>query len=209
LEMEQTQMKLNWRLIIVVVIMVGVVAWVLTSVLPNSYDGTNLSFNVGTGSVTVNNLSDSPAAVQLIGTGTRSFTLSSNIEGVAGTSTREGSGSTSTQLYDLIVPPGTSEFTVTRGTNVKFVSSSDTRFEATVQPVSAGESRTLLIVAAVVLLGGLFYVSRSTGHRWMKSLRRQQAPAPVVAAIPLVETPVGDPNRGRDGRMYSNYGGKD
>jgi hypothetical protein len=209
LEMEQTQMKLNWRLIIVVVIMVGVVAWVLTSVLPNSYDGTNLSFNVGTGSVTVNNLSDSPAAVQLIGTGTRSFTLSSNIEGVAGTSTREGSGSTSTQLYDLILPPGSSEFTVTRGTNVKFVSSSDTRFEATVQPVSAGESRTLLIVAAVVLLGGLFYVSRSTGHRWMKSLRRQPAPAPVVAAIPLVETPVGDPNRGRDGRMYSNYGGKD
>jgi hypothetical protein len=210
LEMERRLMKFNWKLVVAVVVMVGVVIWAVQSLLPSSYDGKTLNAGVGSGVVTVDNPSDAPVAVQLVGNGTRSFTVASSIEGVSGSSTRQGSGSTSTQLFEFSVPPGTSTFTVTRGSSVNLVTNSDTALRVNTQPLSEGESRTTYIVTAVILIAGLFYISRSTGHQWLKSLRRQEIPVPVVAAaIPLVETPVGDANRGRDGRMYSNYGGKD
>lgn len=209
LEMERRQMKFNWKLIVAVVVMVGVVIWAVQSLLPSSYNGKTVNMSVGSGVVTVDNPSDAPVAVQLVGNGTRSFTVASSIEGVSGTSTRQGSGSSSTQLFEFSVPSGTSTFTVTRGTSVNLVADSNTTLGVNAQPLSEGESRTTYIVTVVVLIVGLFYISRSTGHQWIKSLRRQEIPVPIVAAIPLVETPVGDANRGRDGRMYSNYGRDD
>jgi hypothetical protein len=201
-------MKNNWKVLVAIVIMVGVVVWAVSSVIPRSFDGSNLTFGVGSGTVTVNNTSDETAAVQLVGNGSRGFTVSSNIEGVTGASTRQGSGNASTQLFEYGLPPGTSEFSVTRGNGVNFVSASDTRLEATAKPLSASETTTTLVVAAVVILAGSYFISRSVDHRWIKTLLRREAPVPVAVAS-LVTPPVGDPNRGRDGRMYSNYGGKD
>jgi hypothetical protein len=200
-------MKKNWKLFIAIAAMIGIVAWAVSSILPRSVSGANLTFGVGSGTVTINNPSDAPVAVQLVGKGTRSFSVSSSLESVAGSSTRQGSGSSATQLFEYASPPGTSEFTVTRGNSVNFLSNTDTNLAATIQPLSEGETRTTLVIAAIAVLGGLYYFSRSTGHRWMKIFQSREVPVLVVA--PAAETPVGDANRGRDGRMYSNYGNKD
>ena len=201
-------MKTNWKIYIAIVVIVGVLVWSISSVMPHSFSGSHLTFSIGNGTVMVNNLSDAPVPVQLVGTGIRFFTVASKSEGLSGSSTTQGSGKTATQLLEYAAPPGIIEFTIGRGTNVNFVSNSDAQLQATVQPLSEGDFRTTLIVAAVVVLGGLFYISRSTGHSWIKTLRRQEILVPVVVA-PAAETLVVDPNRGRDGRMYSNYGTKD
>jgi hypothetical protein len=201
--------QINWSIVVAVVVIVLVVTWAMSTILPRSYSGENLTFGVGNGIVTVNNPSDTPLAVQLVGTGSRAFTVGSTIEGIGGSSERQGSGNTSTQLYEYTLPPGVSDFTVTRGTSVNFISNTATPLEATVEPASEGEARSTLVVSALVVLGALYYMSRSTGHRWLKSLRPQPAPAPAVIASPVAEAAVVDPNRGRDGRMYSNYGKDD
>lgn len=201
-------MKINWKVAVSVVVMVVALVWAVTSLLPHSFSGTNLTFGVGSGTVTVNNLSDLAIPVQLIGTGSRVFTVGSSIEGIAGSSTRQGSGSSSTQLFEYASPPGKSDFIVTKGANVKFVANNETGLEATVQPLNNEEVRSTLILAAVAICAALFYASQSTGHRWLRSLRRREVP--VLATEAAAATPAnGDPNRGRDGRMYSNFGNKD
>jgi hypothetical protein len=202
-------MKINLKVLIAIAVIVVVAVWAFSSVLPHSFNGSNLTFSVGTGMVTVNNPSDAPAAVQLVGKGARAFNVLSTMGSIAGSSTKQGTGGATSQLYEYASPPGISDFSVVRGSDVSFVSQSDTRLEATVQPLTADETRTTLIVAAVVILSSLFYISRSNDHRLIKALFRREVPVPVVVAGPLVTTPVGDPNRGRDGRMYSNYGTKD
>jgi len=153
----------------------------------------------------------------LLGTGTRTFTVSSSAEALGGTSTRQGTGATATQLFEYALPPGASTFTILRGANVIFSTTTDTILTATVMPRTDNEVRFILIIAAVVIVAALFFASQSTGHQWLVALRHQwlvalrprQAPVlvPVVAAEATVETPTS--NRGRDGRMYSNYGNED
>lgn len=200
-------MKFNWKILVAGLLVVVAAYWAQDSVRMRSYTGTNLSFGVGTGPVTVTNPSDQPVPVQLIGTGTRAFSVSSAIEGLTGSSIKAGSGSSTTQVFDFAFLPGINGFTITRGTNVNFVSNSGTRLAVTVQPTTDSEARTTLIIAAVLVLGGLFYISRTLGHPWLSRLRRQ--PVAVEVPVPVVETATGDPNRGRDGRMYSSYGSKD
>ncbi len=174
-------MKFNWRVLIAVVLIGGGILWAVDSVRTRSYAGTNLNFLIGRGPVTVTNPSDESVAVQLVGKGSRSFSVSSSMEGVSGAPTRQGTGSTTTQLFAFDLPPGVSEFTVVRGgasaTDVNFVGNADTRLDATVQPLDASDARTTILAAAVIVLGGLFYISRTTEHRWISTLRRQPAAA--------------------------------
>lgn len=99
--------------------------------------------------------------------------------------------------------PGSSDFIVARGAGVNFVCLSESHLVAYIQSMTEGEGRFILIAAAVVIAGGLFYLSRSMGHLWLKLIRRDQplrvAPPPPIAAPTTV-----DPNQGRDGRKYSN-----
>lgn len=198
-------MKFNWKVLVAVVVIVGAIFWAVDSVRARSLSGTNLTFLVGNGVVTVTNPSDSPVASQLTSTGSRTFTISSGEAALSGISTQQGSGSKITQLFEFSLLPGPNVFTITRGTNVSFVGSADTSLQATIEPLTSDNVRATLIVALVVILCSLYFISRTTGHHWISNLRGKQAPIPV----PVVATPVGDPNRGRDGRMYSNYGGKD
>jgi hypothetical protein len=182
-------MKFNWKILAGLVVMIAVAFWGVDSLRSRSYSGTDLNFAVGSGTVTVTNSSDAPITVQLSGTGTRSFTVASSVEGAAGSSTREGSGSTATQLYEFALPAGVSEFTVTRGTDVNFTASADTRLEAVAQPVSAGDTQTTLIVVVIVILGALFYMSNATGHPWLKLIRREKEATPVLATPKKPQSP--------------------
>lgn len=197
-------MKLNWRtfkIVVALAIVVGTIFWVVDSVRPRSYSGANLNFGFGSGPVTVTNPLEDPVRVQLVSPGTRSFTFLSTIDGVSGSSTRQGSGSTATQVVELDLPSGVSEFTLTRGTNVSFVTDTIANLAATVQPTDATQSRTILIVAAVVILGMLFYISRLTGHRWINVISSKNTPEQDTR--PGV-TDVVDGGQGRAARSYGD-----
>lgn len=95
-------MKLNWKtlkVVLVFVVVVGVAFWAVDSVRSRSYSGSDLSFDTAGGTITVTNPSDEPVAAQFIGTGSRSFRVSSTIEGVSGSSTRVESGSNRTHQF--------------------------------------------------------------------------------------------------------------
>jgi hypothetical protein len=192
-------MKFNWKVLIALIVIVGAGYWVAISAIPHSYSGSDLNFEVGSGTVTVTNPSTESIPAQLVAK-SRSFRVSSAVEGLSGSSTRQGNGTSATYLIEFELPPGVSEFTITRGQDVRFVANTETRLEATVQPVSESASRTTLIVAVVVVLAALFYISRITNHRWIGILRRQKAP------VPDLKPAVADSIAGGQGRPTRSYG---
>src|SRR5689334_15598842 len=113
-------MKLNLKVIIAIVVIIGATVWAVDSVRSRSYSGTAFTFSVGHGAVTLVNSSDAAVPVQLVGTGSRSFTVATSMDGVAGTSERVGTGRTTTQLFEFSPLPGSTNFTVTGGTDVNF-----------------------------------------------------------------------------------------
>jgi hypothetical protein len=169
------KMKLNWKVLVILVVLFGTIIWGVETLRPRLYGGTDVEFNVGNGSVQVTNSSDESLPVELVGTGTRSFTLSNTTFDVSGASLREGTGRKTTQSFVFALPSGMSEFTVVSGKDVKFVSNSNTHLDATVNLLTTDEFRDRLILIAVVILGSLFALSSIYDHRWMSASRRQKA----------------------------------
>jgi hypothetical protein len=169
------KMKLNWKVLIAVVVLIGASVWGVGSLLTRSYNGTNLNFGVGSGPITVTNPSDSALLASLVSTRSGTFIVKSSIEGISGRSTTQGSGRNLTQLFEFMLPSGVSEFTVSRSGDVNFVASTDISLEAIVQPLNTEEAQSTLFVAAIAILGSLFYLSRSNGHRWISASRRKKA----------------------------------
>lgn len=162
-------MKFNRKIVIAIVVIIGIVFWGVSSLTSQSYSGKTLNFDIGSGSVTVTNPSDESVAVQLVGTGSRSFSIVNSTFDTTGSSTREGS----TQLFEFELPTGVSEFSIARGKNITFVSDTDTSLRAIVQPLNADETQTTLIVVAIVILGALYFISQTTEHQWIKTLRNR------------------------------------
>lgn len=197
-------MKLNLntlKLVFAAVMIVATLFWAIDSVRPRAYAGSNLTVEVGGGPVTVTNTSDEPVLVQLAGPGTRTFVVSSAADGVAGTSVRQGSGNTATQLHEFTIPSGDSEFTITRGNNVSFVSSSDANLAVSVQPADAGQSSTTYLVAGIVILGLLYFISSATEHGWLNALRGGVMPAEATKPLAAV---VGDGGQGPAMKAYGD-----
>lgn len=199
-------MKINWILIktaAAVVVALAAVFWAAGLLAPQTYSGANITFVVRSGPVAVTNPSTENVTAQLVTTGGRAFSVSSTTEGITGTSTRTGTGSSSTQLFEFQLPPGLSEFTVTNGTtatrDVNFVASPDTRLDVVVQMQNAGESRLTLIVALVVIAIALFYISQVNEHRWLRTILRTPV-APVIAPIPVAS----DAGQGPTIRSYGD-----
>lgn len=195
-------MKINWRIAIALVVMVAATLWVVDSVRTRYYSGDNLTFEVGRGLVTVTNPADEPAAVQLTGTGARTFTVASESEGVAGTSVKQGTGRDTTQLFDFTIPSGVSSFTVVRGTGVNFVANTDARFTASVEPLNGGDAQTIYLVGGVVLLGAAFFIYRTIRSDKLNAKRKQDYDDRTANRITAAQT--ADSTRGRDGRAYSD-----
>jgi hypothetical protein len=91
-------------------------------------------------------------------------------------STREGSGSSAVNIVDFALPAGTTDIHLTRGSDVTVIIDGSDRFEVTVKPTSLGTARTTWLVAIVVSLGALYYISRLTGRQW-GTWARQKLPA--------------------------------
>lgn len=174
------------KIALAVVVMVGAAIWAVSSVLPRSYAGTNLNIAIGSGPVNVTNPSGEDIPVQVVSVGTRVFRVTSTTDGVSGASVRQGTGNSSTQLFEFGLPPGSSEFTVTNGSRMSFVANTQTKLAATVQPMTTGEANTTLMVGALIVLGALVYISRATDHRWIDMLRGQKTLVPELT--PVIET---------------------
>lgn len=187
-------MNMSWKIIKLIgafVVIIGIIFWATISTLSKSYTGTDLNFEVGSGAVFVTNPSDQSIPVQFVGTGTRSFRVVSDIEGVSGNSTREGAGSTTTQLFELELPSGTSEFVIERGTNVTFITSISSELEATVNPMTADSSRNAIIAATVVIFGLLYYASTVIEHSWIGVLRGKNSNSQHTEPTPIVSSAQG------------------
>ena len=169
-------MKFNWRILVALVLVGGGIYLAMEATRLSSYTGKNLSFAVGSGPVTMTNPSNESIPVRLVSAEMRSFSVSSPSSGVSGASTRSGSGRSTTYFFEFELPPGVSVFTVVHGTNVNFVATTETTLKAAVQPLSEYDAQTIMLAAAVVVLGALFYISHTTGHRWIGILRRQELP---------------------------------
>ncbi|MFC1960926.1 hypothetical protein ACFLYO_09465 [Chloroflexota bacterium] len=191
-------MKFNLKALIVSVLAVAVVYAAINSILPRSYSGSDLTFEVSSGTVTITNPSAESIPAQLVST-SGSFRVSSAIEDLSGSSTRQGTGSSATYLMEFELPPSVSEIAITRGRKINFVADTATKLEATVQPVSSGTARTTIIVAVVVVLAALFYISHTTNHRWILILRRQE-----TLVLPL--KPAAETITGGQGRAFRSYG---
>ncbi|MCI0710938.1 MAG: hypothetical protein L0154_12320 [Chloroflexi bacterium] len=192
-------MKVNWKVLVAVALIVVTIFLAVNSTRPRSYNGANLSFGIGGGEVTVMNPSEAGVPVQIVSTGSRTFRIASTIDDVSGNSTRQGSGRSITHLYEFELPSGISAFTITNGTNATFATSAETDLEAIVNPVSEGTVRTTLIAATVFVLGLLYYISNTTGHRWMSVLRGNQVANLAVKPLPI------SANLGQ-GRIAQSYG---
>ena len=178
-------MKINWKILIALASIVGVSYWVVDSIVPRSYSGSTLNFEVGRGAVTITNPSSESVSVQFVD-GSHSFRVSSTTGGLSGSSTRQGSGNSAINSFGFELPPGESEFLITRGTDVNFVAATTTSLEATMRPVNASSARTIVAVAALVILGCLFYISHALKHRWIHIFRRQNTAVSILT--PVVET---------------------
>lgn len=165
-------MKFTWKVIVAFILIAVSIVFAITSTSASSYSGKNLTFVVGTGSITITNSSDVTIPVQLLGTGSRSFTVKSTMDDVSGSSTRDGSGSSATQTFEFDLPSGVNEFSIIRGNDVNFVAETDTRLQATVQPMTADQSNTTMIAVAVFVLIALYYISQTTDHQWIAMLRK-------------------------------------
>lgn len=200
-------MERNWKTVKIVlgfVVIFAAIFWATDSVRSRSYTGTNLSFDAGSGPVVVTNPSDQPVAVQLSGAGSRTFHVSSTIEDVTGSSTRVESGSSRIQQFEFLLPPGTSEFTTSGGTDVIFVVDTDTELQATINPMSSDSGRSTLIFAAVVVLVSLYFISRVTEHQWIKSIRHSVMPASQNTPDPEPVPVVASGGQGRSARAYGD-----
>jgi hypothetical protein len=166
-------MKFNWKIVLAVVILVGAVVWGMQSLQVRTFTGIDLNFGIGSGPVTVTNQTDVPIPVQLVSTGTRSFSITnSSLLDVSGSSVRQGSGSTATQLMEFDLPSGVSEFTIARGNDVTFAARSDKPMQATVQPLGAQNSQTTLLMTIVLVLGSIAYIGYTTKPIWLSRIRK-------------------------------------
>lgn len=189
------------KIVLAVVVIAGTLFWAVDSVRPHVYSGANLEIEIGTGPVTLTNPLNEPVPVQLVSPGTRTFVVSSATDGVAGTSVRQSSGTTATQLHEFTIPSGQSEFIVVRGSNVSFVSSSDANLAVSVQRGDSGQASTTYIVAGVVILGLLYYISGTTGHGWLNTFRFRVTPAEATKPMAAV---VGDGGQGPAMKAYGD-----
>lgn len=194
-------MKFYLKVFIALVLIVGALFWAISSLRPLSYSGTDLNVEIAAGSVTVTNPSDLPVPVQLVSPGVHVFTVTSSIAGVSGSSITQGIGNDRAQVFDIALPFGVSQFTVARGTNVSLVANAGTRLEVTVQPLLENDARVTLIVAAVVILGALFYISKTTDHRWIPILGRKLASDRAAKLAAVVSPSAG---QGQELRAYGD-----
>lgn len=159
------------RVLIGIIIIVAVAYWAVNSVRTRAYSGAGLNVDVGNGQITVVNRNSDPVPVQMRTQGrTSTFRVESIELDLRESSKRMGAGREAYQGLVFDLPPGEATINVLRGAGVRFTTTSDRPLEAVVTPKSPEGVRGTLTFAGFVILGALFYISRTLEHRWLKQL---------------------------------------
>ena len=155
----------NYRVIAALLIMIAVLYFAIDAVQTQTYAGTELSFSTS-GVVTVTN--DADQSVAVLATASSAFTLTSDRTSGRLQSTRQGTGRTAVNVWEGELASGITELAVTRGSDINFVLTGGVPINATVAARDAGGNQQVLMVAGVVCLGLLFFMSYTTGHALIK-----------------------------------------
>lgn len=170
------------RIVVAFAVILFVIVQVFNSINPTTYDGDSFEFLVSNGAIVMTNESDTSQTIQVVSNGSRTFRVVSANPDLTRSSEMLGTGADRTQLRELSLPEGVSEFTVERGTNMRVIATDVNALQAVVYPVSSETSRAYVIAAGIVSLLALFFASATVEHQWMNMLRPTPEPIPVVAA---------------------------
>ena len=142
------------RIILALALVVLVSFWAFSQIRERSYSGSKIAFQVGNGSVIVNNRGQEAIPVEMRTTGRlATFRVESNEINLKETSKRKTIGGSVYQVVAFELPPGQTTINVVRGANVIFVSSSSQRIDAVVTPMNASSTRSTVIFSGAVIFG--------------------------------------------------------
>lgn len=160
------------RIILALALIIFVSFWTFNQIRERSYSGSKMAFDVGNGSVIVNNRGEEAIPVEMRAVGRMAtFRVVSPEINLAETSKRKTIGGVTYQVVAFELPPGQTAVEVARGSDVTFVSSSSQLIDATVTPMNASSTRTTLIFSGIVVLSALYYLSRLVEHQWIGTVR--------------------------------------
>lgn len=170
-------MKAKIQVAIAVLVIAAAAYWGFTTTRTYVYTGTNIMFPVGGGYAVVRNTGDAPIPIEMrSGERIASFRVASPELGLSQTSKRQGTGRDAFHNVTFDIPPGETRVNIASGSDVRMISRSETPIEATVLPVSSSTVRWVLILSGGVILWAIYYISSSTGHRWIGALRQKASP---------------------------------
>lgn len=165
------------RVLVALLVVAAIWFWAINSVVKRSYSGAGIAFPVGSGVVEIDNRGQEPIPVSMRSEGrTSNFRVESSDLNLRENSRRQGGARTAYHIIEFEVPPGKATLEVTRGSNVKFISASSQPIDAVVAPKTPQSARNTLLLATVVTLGLLFYVSQLFDHRWVGMLLEKMPP---------------------------------
>lgn len=161
------------RVAIALLVIVLTAFWSINAVVDRKYSGAGFAFNVGSGSVVVNNRGMEPIRVEMRADGrTSSFRVESTDIGLRQSSRAQSIGREAFHAVSFELPPGETTINVTSGSKVRFLSPSSQRIDAVVKPMTESGVRTTLIFAGVVILLALYYISYTLEHPWIKWIKK-------------------------------------
>lgn len=163
-------MKINFKVILALVVMVGIVYFAFNAVQKENLSGAELTF-VTSGVAVIN----ATEPVNLVAQSPRTFTLTS-ADTDLGTlrPTREGSGRDLRHVLDIELGEGRTQLQVTRGADVSFTLSGSETINVTLAARDDAANRNILIGAAIASLLLLAYSGYSTRDTWMGIIRKNR-----------------------------------
>lgn len=145
------------RSLAVLVVIVIVAIWAYDAATPRRLSGSQLSFTMNGGQITLDSPADEPVSAHITSSARFSMTGSQD---VTIEPTREGTGRQTVYRYEGELPGGNLELRVVRGSDIRVELTADGVMEAVVMPRSESERSTTVVVSVIVIVGGLFFLYR-------------------------------------------------
>lgn len=151
-------MRINFKAIIAIAFAVVVAVAGFNALQVQTYSGSDLSFTMSGGPVTIINNAEDNGSALMTTTGTSgTFGIRGSHLNTAETSTREGTGRTAVNSITVPLAPGETTIQLTRGSNVQVALSGSDSFNVTAAPMNDTSARDTVIFVAVVVLAAVGY----------------------------------------------------
>lgn len=151
-------MRINLKAVIALIFAVVVLVAGFNAIQVQNYSGSEITFAMPGGPVTVINPSEELGSLLLTTSGT-SGTFAARGTGIDGTetSTREGTGRTAVNSITVPLEQGESTFQLARGSNVQAVLTGSDSLTVTAAPMSESSARDTIIFVVVVAAAAAGY----------------------------------------------------